>query len=206
MSGEPFVHVVDDDASYRAAVDRMLRASGFNVRLFSSGTEFLAQLAADARGCVIADLEMPGLDGLALQQKLAAEGCPLPVVFLTGRGDVASSVRAIRQGAVHFIEKRAPKENLIAAIAKALELDVAVRCVRDRKDVVRRRFAELTDRELEVLRHVLRGRINSEIASDLGIHERTVKLHRAAITRKVGVRSVPELMVLSDQAGLLVPD
>jgi len=202
MNKSATVYVVDDDPSYLVAVGRLLRAAGFEARMFASSAEFLTQVSRDTRGCVVSDLQMPGLNGLELQEALARSGTPLPVVFLTGRGDIPSTVRAMRQGAVDFLEKLAPDHQLIAAVRRALERDAAERAARARQDELRQRFAALTMREREVLRHVVRGQMNKQIAADLGIHERTVKLHRTAITRKVGVPSVAELTTLAREAGL----
>jgi FixJ family two-component response regulator len=189
------VHLVDDDASFLVAIARVLRASGYTVKTFASAAEFLAQLG-DAAGCVVADLRMPGMDGLELQQGLTRGANVLPVVFLTGHGDVQMSVRAMRQGAEDFLTKRAPKKDLLAAIDRAIARDASQRAERARLQGSRARFGTLTRREREVLEHVLRGRLNKQIAADLGIHERTVKLHRTAITTKVGVQSIAELAQL----------
>ena len=193
---EPIVRVVDDDGSYARALSRLLIARGYQVTSYASGAELLAQLSSEPRGCVVMDLHMPGMDGLELQSELARRGVRLPVVFLTGAADIPSSVSAMRGGAVDFLEKRASSEQLTAAVERALASD------REQREV-RERFAGLTERELEVLRHVLRGRMNKQIAADLGIHERTVKLHRTAVTSKVGVRSVAELATLARDAGLV---
>jgi len=196
MSGEPLVRVVDDDGSFARALTRLLAARGFQVRSFGSGAELLAELSAESRGCVVIDLNMPAMNGLQLQAELARRGAHLPVVFLTGAADIPSSVSAMRGGAVDFLEKAAPSEHLMGAVERALALDRM-------QHGLRQRFAKLTDRELEVLRHVVRGRMNKQIAAELGIHERTVKLHRTAVTAKVGVRSVAELTTLARDAGLL---
>jgi len=196
MSGEPLVRVVDDDSSFARALTRLLAARGFQVRSFGSGAELLAELSAESRGCVVIDLNMPAMNGLQLQAELARRGAHLPVVFLTGAADIPSSVSAMRGGAVDFLEKGAPSEHLMGAVERALTLDRMQHGLRER-------FAKLTDRELEVLRHVVRGRMNKQIAAELGIHERTVKLHRTAVTTKVGVRSVAELTTLARDAGLL---
>jgi len=192
---ESIVHVVDDDGSFARSMTRLLGAHGFYVRAFGSGAELLAGIPADPRGCVVMDLRMPGLDGLQVQDALASRGIRLPVVFLTGQADIPSSVRAMRQGAVDFLEKRAPERDLVAAIRRALDAD-------DARSGLRERFARLSGRELEILRHVVRGRMNKQIAADLGIHERTVKLHRSAITSKLGVRSAAELATLVRDAGI----
>lgn len=195
MSETPIVHLVDDDASFARALARLLGASGFQVRSFSSGAELLAAVSPLSEGCVVADLAMPGIGGLELQEQLSRLGVPLPMVFLSGRGDIPSSVRAMRGGAVDFLEKHAPKEALLAAVQRAL---ASGRHAAE----LRRRFSALTERELQVLQHVVRGRMNKQIAADLGIHERTVKLHRTALTTKLGVRSAAELATLARDAGV----
>jgi FixJ family two-component response regulator len=196
VSAEPIVRIVDDDPSYARALGRLLGARGYPARIYGSGAELLGELDAEARGCVVMDLNMPGMNGLELQTELARRGARLPVVFLTGAADIPSSVSAMRGGAVDFLEKRAPSEQLIAAVERALASE-------REQQRLRERFARLTERELEVLRQVVRGRMNKQIAADLGIHERTVKLHRSAVTSKVGVRSVAELTTLARDAGLL---
>ena len=195
MSALPTVHVVDDDGSFARSVERLLAASGHRVRSFGSGAELLAAVSGETRGCVLMDLHMPAPDGLEVQALLARSGAALPVVFLTGRGDIPSTVRAMRGGAVDFLEKHAEKDVLLAAVRRALERDRA-------QAELRQRFAKLSQRELEVLRHVVRGRMNKQIAADLGIHERTVKLHRAAVCAMVGVRSAAELTALAREAGM----
>ncbi|MGO4396504.1 response regulator transcription factor [Variovorax sp. M-6] len=199
---EPTVHIVDDDVSFLTATSRLLLVSGFTVKTFLSASEFLAQYDCDARGCVVTDLQMPGLNGLDLQSALALTRDPLPLVFLTGHGDIASSVRAMRGGAEDFLEKRASKEELIDAIRRALARDEHEREARARHREREERFSALSVREFEVLSHVLQGRLNKQIAGELGINERTVKLHRTAIMAKLGVRSVAALSRLSQEAGV----
>jgi FixJ family two-component response regulator len=206
MSAAGVVYIVDDDASFRKAVTRMLTAAGLNVQCYSSGTELLAHLsddsAAEEAGCVLADLCMPGLDGLQLQEACAQAGVALPFVFLTGHGDVPSAVSAMQHGAVDFLDKGAPQQALLGSLGRALERDTSARAARLRRQQLERRFATLTGREREVLEHVVHGRMNKQIAAALGIHERTVKLHRNAITTKLGVRSVAELTTLTREIGL----
>jgi FixJ family two-component response regulator len=199
---DSIVSIVDDDAPFLAATSRLLRASGFTVRTFSSARDFLAQRDDGAPGCVLADMQMPGMNGLELQAALAQSPNPVPILFLTGHGDIPSSVRAMRDGAEDFLEKRAPKEQLLAAVERALARDWRERQARARQHELRTRFAALSSRELEVLGHVVQGRLNKQIAGDLGIHERTVKLHRTAITTKLRVQSVAELTRLTHEAGL----
>jgi two-component system response regulator FixJ len=192
----PLIRIVDDDASFLTAVARMLRASGFAVKTFASAAEFLARPELDVPGCVLVDLEMPGLSGLDVQDALAKEGHALPVIFLTGHGDIPTTVQAMRHGAEDFLTKRAPKEDLIDAVTRAINRDARERAGRLRVEALRARISVLTPREREVLQHVVQGKPNKIIACDLGIHERTVKLHRTAITTKLGVSSVAELTKL----------
>ena len=199
---EPTVHVVDDDASFLSAISRLLRANGFAVKTYSSAREFLERRDADTPGCVLADLKMPGMNGLELQSELEQSCNPLPILFLTGHGDIPSSVRAMRRGAEDFLEKLAPKKALLDAVNRALARDARERNARARQLELRALFDTLSERELEVLSHVVRGRLNKQIAYDLGIHERTVKLHRTAITTKLNVQSVAELTRLTQEAGI----
>ena len=199
---ESTVHVVDDDESFLNAMSRLLRASGFLARTYSSAREFLAEPRADEPGCVLVDLHMPDLGGLDLQAALAQSRYPLPVLFLTGHADTASTVRAMRGGAEDFLEKTAPKELVLDAVRRALARNQQEREERSHRDELRARFAAISAREREVLEHVLRGRLNKQIAGDLGIHERTVKVHRKAIMTKLSVRSVAALAQLSQEAGL----
>ncbi len=187
------VHVVDDDESFLRAVTRLLRASGLEVKTFLSATQFLEQPLQSVRGCVISDLQMPGMSGLAFQEALLQAGHTMPIIFLTGNGDIPSTVIAMKQGAVDFLEKRAPKEILLDAVQRAFARDEAEHGRRVQQQELRTRFASLSEREREVLEEVVRGKMNKEIAADLGIHERTVKLHRTAITTKLDVQSVAEL-------------
>lgn len=205
MSGCRTVYLVDDDESFVAALSRLLRVSGMDPRPFTSATHFLESLDANARGCVVADLSMPDMSGFDLQARLAASPAPMPIVFLTGHGDIPASVRAMRNGAVDFLEKRVPAEELLHAICMALERDATESTSRSRLTDIRARFARLSTREHEVLQHVVEGRMIKEIAAALDIHERTVKLHRTAITRKVGVQSAALLATLAQEAGLFRP-
>jgi FixJ family two-component response regulator len=153
---------------------------------------------------VLADLQMPQMSGLDLQSALAQTPNPLPILFLTGHGDIPSTVQAMRDGAEDFLEKRAPKERILDAVTRALARDSRERTARDQQHELRARFDTLTDREREVLSHVVQGRLNKQIAGDLGIHERTVKLHRTAITTKLKVQSVAELTRLTQDAGIFL--
>jgi two-component system, LuxR family, response regulator FixJ len=197
----PTVFIVDDDVSFLRSLSRLLMASGFHVVTHHSAAELLKTLPPGASGCLITDLRMPGMDGMALQQALQGAGSPLPVLFLSGHGDIPITVQAMRRGAEDFLTKHAPKEELLAAVNRALARNEQIHAERARLEALRQPFELLTDREREVLRHVLQGKLNKQIASDLGIHERTVKLHRTGITSKLGVHSVAEITRLAQQAG-----
>jgi FixJ family two-component response regulator len=196
------VHLVDDDPEFLGAISRFVRKAGFQVATHTSIDDLLAKVTPETRGCLISDLVMPGVSGLELQALLSKRGVTMPVVFLTGHGDIPSSVQAMRGGAVDFLEKLAPKDQLIGAIVRALERDAETQSARTRLEERRRRFAALTERERTVLGLVVRGDRNKQIAGFLGVTERTVKLHRAAITAKLGVHSVAQLAILASEAHL----
>ncbi|MDH4053583.1 MAG: response regulator [Rubrivivax sp.] len=199
---ETTVHVVDDDPSFRTAMSRMLRASGYVVKTYGSAGEFLAERDSDEPGCLVVDLQMPGVGGLDLQSALAQSRAPMPVLFLTGHADTASTVRAMRSGAEDFLEKTDPQDRLLDAIRRALVRDAAERRARVAQRELHGLFDTLTAREREVLGHVLQGRLNKQIAADLGIHERTVKVHRKSLMTKLKVRSVAALTRLAQEAGV----
>jgi FixJ family two-component response regulator len=202
VSEKNTVFVVDDNPSFLTAVSRLLRAAGFDVKTFSSATKFLSEVAPDAQGCVIADLKMPGVSGLDLQNTLSKGDNPMPVIFLTGHGDIPTSVCAMRRGAEDFLTKRGSKEELLDAVKRALARDAKAREERARLCELRARFDALTQREREVLAHVLHGKLNKQTAFDLGITDRTVKVHRASLMSKLGVQSVAELTRLVQEADL----
>lgn len=202
MSDLDIVYLVDDDTSFLTAMLRLLGVEGLRVSAFSSATPFLAEVSPDMRGCVVMDLDMPEVGGLQLQTMLAEAGATIPVIFLTGFGDISSAVRAMHAGAADFLQKNASKEEVLAAIKRALAHDAASQAVRTRRHQLSCKFARLTRREHEVLRYVVRGEMNKQIAWMLGINERTVKLHRTAITTKVGVHSAAQLATLAWESGL----
>jgi len=202
----PTVHIVDDDVSFLTATARLLLASGFAVKTFTSASDFLARSDPSEPGCVVANLQMPGMTGLDLQAAIALSSNPMPLLFLTGQGDIASTVRAMQSGAEDFLEKRAPMEELLQAVRRALARDAHERDARARQRELHERFDRLSAREHEVLSHVLLGRLNKQMAGDLGINERTVKLHRMAIMAKLRVRSVAALARLAQGAGVLIED
>jgi FixJ family two-component response regulator len=198
--GVPCVSVVDDDAAVLKSLDRLLRSAGFAVRTFPSPQVFLEQHDGDAPGCVVLDLSMPGLDGLQLQQALAHSGGHSPVIFITGFGDVPSSVRAMKAGAVDFLTKPFDQTQLLTAVRAAIEIDRIARLERAERSSVGMRVAALTPRERQVMAHVVAGHLNKQIAADLGISEKTVKVHRARVMTKMGVASVAELVTTVSSA------
>lgn len=188
------VHVVDDDDSLRTAIARLLKAAGYEVHLYRSAGDFLLETPKDGPGCVLLDVNMPGPSGLDLQEALAKRGDALPIVFLTGHGDIRQSVRAIRHGAVDFLTKPVQKKELLAAIQEALARQ-SVRADTDRhRREIAARYAKLSPREREVFDLVVAGRLNKQIAAELETSERTIKAHRAKIMDKMQVGSVAELV------------
>lgn len=199
------VFFVDDDKFFLDLISNFLRRSGFQVASYLTAHELLSDLKPDARGCILADLHMPGMDGLQLQNIILDGPNPLPIVFLTGAGDIPASVQAMRKGAEDFLIKGAPNKDLVAAIHRAIARGEEERATRENQIAKQNMLALLSDREREVLEHVVQGKLNKQIADDLGIHERTVKLHRTAITTKLGMPSVAELTKLWLEAGHTVP-
>jgi len=195
------IFVVDDDPSFLGGMVRLLRASDYSVEGYNSAKEFLAKRPTDAEGCVLIDLQMPDMDGLELQKALNNSDNPLTVVFLSGAGDIPTSVEAIRKGAEDFLTKTAPKEKIFAVIERACERDRRERMQRTRKRELLKRFSRLTPRENKVLECVLRGHLNKQIAWELDISERSVKRHRTNLMRKLNVTSVAELVTCAIEAG-----
>jgi len=206
MSETPLIHVVDDDESLRTSLLRLLGAAGFEACGYGSTGDFLLQPPPDRPGCVLLDLRMPGPSGLELQAALKRQGVALPVIFLTGHGNVASSVRAMQAGAVDFLTKPVKRETLFEALRRALERDARERAHREEADQLRARFASLTSREREVVDSVVCGKLNKQIAHDLGIAERTVKLHRASAMAKLAVGSSAELGRLAERLRALTEE
>jgi FixJ family two-component response regulator len=196
------VFVVDDDASMRRSLDTLLRSVGLEVHLFSSAQEFMQAERPDAPGCLVLDVRLPGMSGLAFQQELAKAGIALPVIFITGHGDVPMTVRAMKAGAAEFLTKPFDDQVLLDAIDAAIERDRARR--RDTAGLaeVQGRYRTLTEREREVMQFVVAGRVNKQIAAELGLSLVTVKVHRGQVMRKMLARSVAELVRMADRLGL----
>jgi FixJ family two-component response regulator len=199
---EPVIYLVDDEPAVLKAVSRLIRSAGYTINTFNAAEEFLCQRSEGAHGCIILDVSMPGLNGLELQQALFAKGMLLPIIFLTGRGDVPTSVRAMKQGAADFLTKPVNAEQLLSAVAAAVVRDRLAWQLRDEEAEIERRLATLTAREREVFKHVISGRLNKQTAVDLGTVEKTVKVHRARVMEKMRVKSLAELVRLAERAGI----
>lgn len=198
----PVVCVVDDDASFRQAVARLVRSAGMNAIAYGSAQEYLSSFDANRAGCLVLDLSMPDQSGLQLQNTLAdGIGAP-PIIFVTGQGDIPASVQAMRRGAVEFLTKPVDDVVLLESIRSAIAKDEIDRSAMAELAAVRRSLATLTARESEVLRHVISGKLNKQIAGDLGTVEKTIKVHRSRLMAKLQVRSVAALVRLAEQAGI----
>ena len=199
----PVIHVVDDDNSFRSAIARLLRVSGYQVALYNSADRILEQPLGATSGCILLDVRMPGLSGPDLQARLIAAGNPLPIVFLTGHGDIPTSVRAIKAGAEDFLSKPVSKKTLIEAIQRAL---VRYDDTRERNlqlGALRALVASLTPREKQVFALLVRGKLNKQIAHELGTSERTIKAHRHAVMQKLKVQSLAEAVSIAERLELL---
>ena len=200
----PTVYLVDDDAAVLKALTRLLTSAGLTSAAFNSPAEFLESIDAGAAGCLVLDVSMPGLNGLDLQQALVAKGCALPVIFLTGLGDIPTSVKAMKHGAEDFLTKPVDDEQLLAAVASALERSRLSRSAQQELARIQERLATLTPREREVLERVVIGLLNKQIAGELGTVEKTIKVHRAQVMHKMGVRTFAELVRVAASAGLRI--
>ena len=196
------IFLVDDDAAVLTALSRVLREEGWSVEAFESAEAFLARPDQTAEGCLVLDVTMPGLDGLELQRRLAEAGHLLPIVFVTGHGDIPMSVKAIRAGATDFLTKPVLAHALVTAVRSAIEQDASARQTRADTAKLRERLTSLTSREREVLEALVAGKLNKQIAADLGVVEQTVKFHRARIMERMQARTVAELMHIAARLGI----
>ena len=189
------IHLVDDDEQIRRAMSRVLTAAGYVVQVHHSAEAFLEIYNPDEPGCVIVDLRLPGMDGFGIQDALgSSEHANKPLIFLSGGGDIPTSVRAMKAGALDFLTKPVASDTLLAAVGQALAKDLQLRANTRQRKAVELRLASLTPREREVLSHVVAGRLNKQIAGDLGIVEKTIKVHRGRMMAKMGVRTVADLV------------
>jgi FixJ family two-component response regulator len=199
----PTVFVIDDDAAIRDALQSLISSMKLHVELFGSAAEFLQRERPDVPSCLVLDVRLPGISGLDFQRKLTEANHSIPVIFITGHGDIPMSVRAMKAGAVEFLTKPFRDQDLLDAIHVALERDRARRQQESEMIVLRERFESLTPREQEVLPLVVSGRLNKQIAAELGTSEITVKVHRASVMRKMQADSLPDLVKMAFRLGLL---
>ena len=199
---DSIVYVVDDDSSVREAIKSLIRSVGLRVETFGTAQEFLKSARPDAPGCVVLDVRLPGLSGLDLQRELAANGINLPVIFITGHGDIPMSVRAMKAGALEFLTKPFRDQDLLDAILQALERDLSARQQRSETAELRERFDSLTAREREVMGLVVSGLLNKQIAGELGTSEVTIKIHRSQVMKKMGAGSLAELVRMTEKLGI----
>jgi FixJ family two-component response regulator len=199
---QPVVIVVDDDPSIRNAIDRLLRSVGLRVELFESAKEFLQSDRPDAPSCIVLDVRLPGQSGLNLQRDLAAAHMHVPIIFITGHGDIPMSVRVMKAGAVEFLSKPFHDQDLLAAIEVALEKDRARRAEENLTAGLRERLDTLTARERQVMHLIVAGRLNKQIAAELAISEMTTKIHRGQVFRKMQAVSLPDLVRMADKSGI----
>lgn len=202
MSSNPCIGLVDDDETVRRALRRLLMAEGYDVRTWGSADELLTSLPDSAPDCLVLDVQMPGLNGLDLQERLSSHGVRIPIIFLTGQGSIPMTVRAMQGGAVNFLTKPVQDADLFAAVRAALEVVKRQRTASRQAAAARKLHATLTPREQEVMAHLITGRLNKQVAADLGTSEQTIKVHRMRIMDKMQVQSVAELVRLADVLGV----
>jgi FixJ family two-component response regulator len=199
---ESIVFIIDDDELYRASAERLVRSVGFSVQSFASADDFLSSRRPNLPSCLILDVRLPGLSGLDLQQELANAGVHLPIIFVTGHGDIPMSVQAMKAGAVEFLTKPFRDQTLLDAIRQALQRDRVARLQRARNTELHRRYESLSAREREVLKCVISGMLNKQIADELDTTERTIKFHRGHIMQKMQVKSLVELVRMAEALGI----
>lgn len=201
MTGS-IVHVVDDDDDARKGTARLLEAAGFEARTYATAGDFLGAIESASPGCIILDVRLPDRHGLDLQAALAGRAVSMPIVFVTGHGEIPDTVRAIQGGAVDFLTKPVDGDVLLAAVRRALAQDASARAAHGRQESLRRRYERLTPRERDVFAHLISGQLNKQVGADLLITERTVKMYRASILEKLGVNSMAELARLAVDLGI----
>jgi FixJ family two-component response regulator len=202
----PEVFVVDDDIAFCVALSRLIRAAGYRVQTFGAATELLESDHLKDAHCLVLDVHLPDLTGLELQQRIAELEIDLPIVFITGRGDIPTSVRAMKAGALEFLQKPFDDEALIAAIRQGIDRSQSTRCAAEQRAALQQRYQSLTPRERQVFALVVRGLLNKQIAGELGTAERTVKIHRGQVMRKMVAPSLPDLVRMAEQLSINVPE
>ena len=199
---DAIIAIVDDDASVREGLQSLIRSAGWRVETFVSAQEFLGRLGAEAPSCLILDLQLPGLSGLDLQKRMAEVGLEIPIVFLTGHGNIPASVQAMKAGAVEFLTKPLDEQKLLQAIQEAIERDRRTRQQHAEMRELRERYESLTAREQQVMQEVVSGRLNKQIAAELNITEFTVKIHRGHVMRKMRADSLADLVRMAESLGI----
>jgi FixJ family two-component response regulator len=199
---EPIVFVVDDDAAARSALESLLQSVGLRVETFGSAADFLQRGAPEGPCCLVLDVRLPGMSGIELQRNLTSTGAAIPIIFITGHGDIPMSVEAMKAGALEFLTKPFRGQELLDAIHNAIERSRATREGEAKRAELRRRADSLTPREREVMQRVIAGLLNKQIAAELGTSERTVKIHRAQVMRKMGAESLPDLVRMAESSGV----
>ncbi len=198
----PTIFIVDDDASVRKSLSRLLDSLGFSTETFASADEFLKREHYEGVGCIVLDVRMPGLSGMDLQDELNKADYSMPIIFITGHGNIPMSVRAMKKGAVDFLPKPFDEQELVDALKKAIEKDRAAKAERTEARDVLRRVEQLTPREYEIFRYVITGMLNKQIGFKLDIAEKTVKIHRSRVFEKLCANSVAELVRMAEKAGI----
>ncbi|KRG47890.1 two-component system response regulator [Stenotrophomonas panacihumi] len=201
----PLVVIVDDEAAVRDSLDSLFRSIGLHTRVFASPAELLREALPDVAGCLVLDVRLPGISGLDFQAQLAAQGVALPIVFMTGHGDIPMTVRAMKAGAVDFLAKPFRDQDMLDAVSAAIERDRQRRAQAASLDQVRGHYETLTPREREVMAHVVSGLMNKQVAGLIGLSEITVKIHRGNVMRKMGVRSLADLVRHAEALGIHGP-
>jgi FixJ family two-component response regulator len=199
---DPIVFIVDDDLSVRRSTERLIRSAGFKVLTFTSARDFLVSPRPEGPACLVLDVRMPGLSGMELQRELTQSGIHIPIIFITGHGDIPMSVRAMKAGAVEFLTKPFRGRSLLEAVRAAIERDLCAHKARSETGELRQRYEQLTPREREVMALVVAGQLNKQVASELSTTERTIKFHRAHIMQKMGVESLADLVRMAQKLGV----
>jgi FixJ family two-component response regulator len=201
-TSETIVFVIDDDPSFRRSTEMLIESAGLNVQGFSSAEEFLRSRRPDLPACLLLDVRLPHLSGLDLQRELAKAGVQIPIIFITGHGDIPMTVQAMKAGAIEFLTKPFREQDLLDTIRRAINFDRAARLELAKLEDLRRRYHSLTPREREVMAHIVTGMLNKQVAYELGTSEKTIKVHRGHLMQKMGVKSFADLVRTAERLGI----